>query len=83
MHSITTSSHKNKFQRLWVFFQIQILGFSKLIYIFTNDIANYRGALSAPTQKEMELYEKMVSNFNILCEFTSSYMESYPLINIS
>lgn len=58
MHSIIISSQKNKFQRLWVFFQIQILGFSKLIYIFTNDIVNYRGVLAAPTQKEMELYEK-------------------------
>lgn len=51
-------SEKQISTALGFFFQTQILGFSKLIYIFTNDTVNYRGVLAAPTQKEMELYEK-------------------------
>lgn len=46
------------FKGFGVFFQTQILGFSKLIYTSTNDIVNYRGILALPTQGEIDLYEK-------------------------
>lgn len=52
-------SEKQISKAFGVFFQTQILGFSKLIYVSTNDIVNYRGVLAVPTQKEMELHAKL------------------------